>query len=183
MKKFLLSLCALVACAALVFADVDLPSKNRIPNQNPGRCVWASAECLGLSLGYTELKGLTNANARRATSLDAFSAIRKLGVPVECSTQLSRVFDWKANGKSGTCFSTSRIEEILDSGHACCVGVWIYDKKGVADKHMVVMLNMDRKKETVRIWDSNVPDKIQTLELAWFLHNFDGWVMEIPPKK
>jgi hypothetical protein len=182
MKKFLLSLCALVACVALAFADVDLPKANRIPNQQPGRCVWASAECLGLSLGYTQVKGLTAANARRATSLDAFSTIRKLGVPVECSQQLSRVIDWKANGRTGTCYSTSRIEEILGEGHACCVGVWIHDN-GKPDKHMVVILNMDRKNETVRIWDSNRPDVIQTKELAWFLHNFDGWVMEIPPKK
>lgn len=180
MKHFYSSLLVLFSFFTLApcgLAEAKIPIKDRVPNQKPGYCAWASLETVCRHQGIKE----------------GYDLVEKRKLDPDVITWCGEVlpknlgYEWALEGKLqklGVKYKINRtgwknkeglrlIISGVDSGRGAVVGV--LDTPTCKGPHAIVVI--DFKKETFEYIDSNTPKVTWVGSVDWFLEKWDGLVL------
>ena len=78
--KKIISLVAILFATSTAFADLDIKKENHIQNNEVGKCAWCTIESLGLTQGWTAIKGLTASKNAPAYNYQIDETLRKFNI-------------------------------------------------------------------------------------------------------
>lgn len=176
MRRFALSLVFLIFGASSVFSEANIPVKNRVHNQMPGYCAWASLETVcrhqKVKAGYdlVEKRKLDPdywtwdgrfVGRNEGTDLAIEGKLKGLGIKFQMNPT------WAKN-RAGI----RMMVKATEAGKGAVIGVW-HDPVWHGH-HAIVVTDINEK--TFKYIDSNHPDKIWEGSVDWLLQEWDGFV-------
>jgi hypothetical protein len=162
MKKVIPLLAGLLlwASAGEVCAEVNIPMDCRVSNRPPGRCGWCALETVGRHQRIKSLFGLTDKNARLASSDDLEQVLTERGIPYQIQER----------GRIDTAILVSAVKK----NHGVVVG--FRELFPGAGGHIVTLIDMGP--DEVRVIDPNDSDhRVRTLSRERFLYWWDGFAL------
>lgn len=177
MKKLIALMLVLLAASPAWAIDID--KKNRVPNQDPGYCCWASLETLGRTHGITPLYGLVEARTKESDTHieDGYGNVlvvhpKNYGYDYALRAKLTSL---KVKFHMSSTGSVDRTLLKYAKSHGCLVGV----KAGARGEgsHGIVLTHYDDK--IVRFYDCNYPDKLWEGSREWFDYWWSGLVVVV----
>ena len=180
MRRFLFALTILVLTSSSVLADAKIPVYQRIKNQPPGYCCWASIETLcrhqGIKAGYDLLE-------KRKLDDDYMMPDGKI---IPKNIGYDDPVAWKLNKlgikyKMNATFSPNKagvaqIKKAVDSGKGAVVTVY-HGYPTTPECHCVTVVAMnDKEYEYI---DSNDPGTIYVGSMEFFFSEWTGFVLTV----
>lgn len=156
---------------------IELDRKDRVENQPPGYCSWASLETLGRHNNIQPLIGLVESRKQEADPViletDASGKQRYVQMPKHVgSDSILRAKLSQLNVKFRMTETDSKDRSLLILADDIGVVVGVEQGARGPAAHMIVLTHYDDK--TVRFYDCNQPEDIWEGSRDWFDHWWTG---------
>jgi hypothetical protein len=201
MKKILAIIFSLTLCAFL-FAEIEVPIENRVPNignkEEPGFCAWACIEILGRQ---HKVKSLYDLVENRSKECDFMHWDRDKGVWVEepyiwIYYKYGKEKELRCSGSEVAVINKLDVLEVkyriqragdkrkniikyaMDNELGCMIVVSAEAFEGFDNAHAIILTHYDEKE--VRFIDpNNIDTKSRPAERAWFDYFWTGYTLVI----
>lgn len=156
---------------------IDLDRKDRVKNEPPGYCSWASLETLGRHNDIKPLINLVETRKQEPDPLvletDAAGKQHYVKMPKHVgSDSILRAKLLELKVKFRMTNTDSKDRSLLDSANSVGVVVGVEQGARGPAAHMIVLTHFDEK--TVRFYDCNQPDDIWEGSREWFDYWWTG---------
>lgn len=179
MKRCFSALLALSLFVSSIFGRADIPIKDRVPNQSPGYCAWASLETMcrhqGIREGY-DLLEKRKLDPDRITP-DGWFIPRNRGDDYSVEQKLIELgINYRMNLTGGSKEEGLKLlVETTQAGHGAMIGV----KKTPTCNGSHAIVVIDINSEEFEYIDSNRPGSIWVGKIDWLMWAWDGFVLAI----
>lgn len=180
MKRALLTLATLLLFTPLLYSRAEISEKNRVRNQKPGYCAWASLETM---CRHQQIKAGYDLVEKRKKDPDKYDYTtgqilwHNLGYDSEVE---SKLHDLKINFKMNRTHGNRQagidlIVHAVQNGHGAMVGLKC--APGCPTAHAVTIIDIND--QTFEYVDSNSPKETWVGSIDWFLWAWDGYVITV----